>query len=129
MEPQWNVCERMELRDLAFLTSLNLNLIDQLYHSQLRITIKRSFDIFVRRFGIYWKDLQYDLPIVCKIVEATYHLHNFAIRQRVPIPQLDSINSPEVNENNVLVDDMWRNSESDHDIENAERCHVMSVVH
>ena len=78
----------------------------QLYHSQLRITIERSFCIFVQRFGIYWKDLQYDLPIVCKIVEATYCLHNFAIRQIVPIPQLDSINSPEVNENNVLVDDM-----------------------
>eukprot|EP01031_Cornospumella_fuschlensis_P031290 gene31290-37817_t len=49
------------------------------FHSELRITIERCFGMFVRRWGIFHKALEYDLSFVTEIVHACCRLHNFII--------------------------------------------------
>ena len=54
------------------------------YQSQVRITIERAFGIFIRRFAIFWKPLQFRLQLVTKIVEACARLHKFCINHNIP---------------------------------------------
>ena len=55
------------------------------WHSQIRITIERCFGIFVRRWGIFWRPLEYNLVHVVQIVEACCRLHNFLTKRKVPV--------------------------------------------
>jgi hypothetical protein len=51
--------------------------------SQVRITIERALGIFVRRFSMFWKPLQFRLQLVTKIVEACSRLHNCCISHNI----------------------------------------------
>jgi hypothetical protein len=53
------------------------------WQSQLRITIERAFGILIQRFGIFWKDLQFDASFIPEIVHACCRLHNFCFRQNL----------------------------------------------
>ena len=77
------------------------------YHSQLRITIERTFGIFIRRWGIFWRALDYELCFICEIIQACCRLHNFCMDNGVPmIHEIPRI--AEVNEEGVLTDPIWR---------------------
>lgn len=52
------------------------------FHSQLRITIERSFGIFVNVFGIFHSPLLFSIATSCSVVEACVRLHNFRIDNR-----------------------------------------------
>jgi hypothetical protein len=49
------------------------------FHSQLRITVERSFGIFVNVFGIFHCPLLFSIATCCSVVEACVRLHNFRI--------------------------------------------------
>jgi hypothetical protein len=51
------------------------------FHSQLRITVERSFGIFVNVFGIFHAPLLFNISTCCKVVEACVRLHNYRIDQ------------------------------------------------
>jgi hypothetical protein len=55
------------------------------FHSQVRITIERTFGIFIQRFGIFWKALQFDVSFIVEIVHCCCRLHNFCIDNNIPI--------------------------------------------
>jgi hypothetical protein len=77
------------------------------WHSQIRITIERTFGIFVARWGILWKPLEYPLEQTVAIVQACCRLHNFAVRRNIPIIN----NIPEnvaINQIGVLQSNQWR---------------------
>lgn len=88
------------------------------FHSQVRITIERTFGIFVQRFGIFWKALQFDVSFIVEIVHCCCRLHNFCIDNNVPIfstqyeiPMHAKYETPmhaNVNENGALPD-RWHN--------------------
>jgi len=49
------------------------------YHSQLRITVERTFGIFVNVFGIFRQNLRFRIATCCDVVEACVRLHNYRI--------------------------------------------------
>ena len=55
------------------------------WHSQVRITIERTFGIFIQRWGIFWKPLKFSLPNCIKIVHACCRLHNFCINRNMSV--------------------------------------------
>jgi hypothetical protein len=76
------------------------------YQSQLRITIECTFGVFVRRWGILWKSMEYNLALQFEIVHACCRLHNFCIQRRIPTFQINGITDPIVatNAEGVLTD-------------------------
>jgi hypothetical protein len=84
------------------------------YHSQIRIHIERCFGIFVRRWGILWKALEYDLSFQFEIVHCLCRLHNYCIDNNMPIIN-DNRNIPAgaaLDDDGVLVDPFWRDVSS-----------------
>lgn len=61
----------------------NLHVVDppkewvNYYHSQVRITSERTNGIFIRRWGVFWKPLEFDLKHIINIIHACFRLHNF----------------------------------------------------
>ena len=51
------------------------------FHSQLRITIERTFGIFVNVFGIFQRQLSFSIANTCDVIEACVKLHNYRINQ------------------------------------------------
>jgi len=49
------------------------------FHSQLRITVERTFGQIVNRWGILWTPMQFSLPRIASIISAILRLHNFGI--------------------------------------------------
>ena len=49
--------------------------------SSQRITIERCFGMWVRKWGILWKNLEHDLPTNQKIIKVTAKLHNVCISE------------------------------------------------
>lgn len=84
------------------------------WHSQLRITIERTFGIFVQRFGIFWAPLKFNLLRVIAIVHACCRLHNFCVRRSLPVISTQYTPPPSVAVANdgQLVDDAWRLNEA-----------------
>lgn len=81
------------------------------YHSQLRITIERTFGIIIRRWGIFWHGIEYDLPFVIDILHACIRLHNFCTDQSLPILESAHRVPPShvaVDEDGILMDEIWR---------------------
>jgi hypothetical protein len=78
------------------------------YHSQLRIYIECTFGIFVRRWGILWSAMGYDLDFQCEIIHALCRLHNFCIQQKQPILNRHSLNKEPVLIDGRLADPSWR---------------------
>jgi DDE superfamily endonuclease len=80
------------------------------WHSQLRITIERTFGIFIQRWGIFWQPLKYTLPHCVKIVHACCRLHNFCISRNLPIIATHLIpnNVSNIDVSGRLVDNVWR---------------------
>jgi DDE superfamily endonuclease len=54
------------------------------FHSSLRMHVEQSFGIMVARFGISWRSLRFQLPVVLRILSACMRIHNFCIDQKVP---------------------------------------------
>jgi hypothetical protein len=52
------------------------------YQSSLRIHIEQAFGQLVRRFGIFWKPIQFSIHSVLALVHACMCIHNFIIDQR-----------------------------------------------
>lgn len=78
------------------------------YQSQLRITIERAFGVLVRRWGILWKAMEYDLEFQFEIVHACCRLHNFCISRRLlPIQIVSPPSIIAINENGSLSDSSW----------------------
>ena len=49
------------------------------YHSSHGIHVEQAFGVFVRRWGLLWRPLQYHARIVLYILSAAIRLHNFCI--------------------------------------------------
>jgi hypothetical protein len=79
------------------------------YHSQVRITIERTFGIFVRRFGIFCRPNQFDLEFFFEVVHAACRLHNFCIDNNIDvIERHDTSNhNAEIDSNGVLINPEW----------------------
>lgn len=80
------------------------------YHSQLRIWIECTFGIFIRRWGILWKPMEFDLNFQFEIIHALCRLHNFCMQRALPISnhRVSSTSNIEVNADGRLIDDRWR---------------------
>ena len=80
------------------------------YQSQMRITIECTFGVFVRRWGILWKSMEYNLDFQFEIIHACCRLHNFCIQRRLPTFQINGICYPiiDIDSNGVLTDPSWR---------------------
>ena len=81
------------------------------YQSQMRITIECAFGVFVRRWGILWKSMEYNLDFQFEIVHACCRLHNFCIQRRLPTFQItNGIGNGiiAVDAEGVLTDPSWR---------------------
>ena len=80
------------------------------WHSQVRITIERTFGIFVQRWGIFWQPLKFSLSNCIKIVHACCRLHNFCINRNLPV--LSTHRKPSdlanVDVTGRLSDNTWR---------------------
>jgi DDE superfamily endonuclease len=80
------------------------------WHSQIRITIERTFGIFVQRWGIFWQPLKYNLEHCTAIVHASCRLHNFCVNRNLPV--LSSHHTPThvalVDVHGRLAYDDWR---------------------
>jgi DDE superfamily endonuclease len=50
-----------------------------LFQSSLRVHVEQTFGMFVHRFGILWRPLEFDLPRASRIVSACALLHNYII--------------------------------------------------
>lgn len=75
------------------------------YHSQVRIRIECTFGIFVRRWGILWKPLRFDVPKCAAVVQACCRLHNFCIDNRsLGVPKHAGVDD----KTGRLVDESWR---------------------
>ena len=78
------------------------------YQSQLRITVECAFGVLVRRWGILWKAMEYDLDFQFEIVHACCRLHNFCISRR--LLAFNIISAPPliaINPNGSLSDPAW----------------------
>jgi hypothetical protein len=78
------------------------------YQSQIRILIKFTFGIFVRRWGILLTALGFDLDFQFEIIHALCRLHNFCIQQKLPIIN-DRPGEP-ITVDGRLSDPSWRAS-------------------
>lgn len=78
------------------------------WHSQLRITIERCFGIFVRRWGILWKALQFEFSFIPEIIHCLARLHNLLIKLNCPLPsQVAIADIANVDENGVLEENHY----------------------
>lgn len=77
------------------------------FQSQVRINIECAFGILVRRWGVLWKKIEFDLPTAAKIVIACATLHNFCIDFNQLLPPYCN-EMPEVDNNGVLVGNIWK---------------------
>jgi hypothetical protein len=57
------------------------------YQSSHRVHIEQAFGMLVRRFGIFWRPLGFDLPRCGVIVGVAMRLHNWCIDHNAKIPQ------------------------------------------
>jgi DDE superfamily endonuclease len=80
------------------------------WHSQVRITIERSFGKFVQHWGIFWQPLKFNLQNCTEIVHACCRLHNFCINLNLPILSSHHNTDPVAltDDNGRLADDTWR---------------------
>lgn len=88
------------------------------FHSQLRITIERTFGIFIGRWGIFWGALCYDLEMVYIIIHACVRLHNFCVRRNLPILQKSTqrhSDAPLLDTDGRLEDERWVDNNVDTD--------------
>jgi DDE superfamily endonuclease len=49
------------------------------FQSSLRVHVEQAFGIFVNRFGILWRPLEFDLPRASRILSACALLHNYIV--------------------------------------------------
>jgi len=98
------------------------------FHSELRITIERCFGIFVRRWGIFWRALSFDVGFVAEIVHACCRLHNFIINKQpdCPIPTNVGVSQADVDENDVLRDERW--AAPDDDVDGEEDAEEEAII-
>ena len=54
------------------------------YQSSHRIDVGKSFGILLRRWGLFWKPVQYHINDVLPILSAAMRLHNFCIENDGP---------------------------------------------
>jgi DDE superfamily endonuclease len=57
------------------------------YHSSHRVHIEQAFGLLVRRFGIFWRPLAFDLPRYGVFVGVAMGLHNWCINHNAKILQ------------------------------------------
>jgi hypothetical protein len=58
-----------------------------LFQSSHRVHIEQAFGLLVRRFGIFWRPLAFDLPRCSVIVGVMMRLHNWCIDHNARMPQ------------------------------------------
>ena len=51
-------------------------------HSQFRSTIERAFGALIRRFGVFWRPLNYDMKLNLLIIRAAVRLHNICMNRK-----------------------------------------------
>lgn len=81
------------------------------WHSQLRINIECAFGMFIQRWGIFWRPLQFSLKNAFAIIHACIRLHNFCVQRRLPAVVARNVQIPSiamVDQDGVLIDDIWR---------------------
>jgi hypothetical protein len=85
------------------------------YHSQCRIVVECLFGMFIARWGIFWRDLEFKLQHVVEIVHACLRLHNFCTRRNLPILQshYDVPAEFALDERGVVVDNQFRGTEEE----------------
>jgi hypothetical protein len=86
------------------------------FHSQIRIYIECTFGIFVRRWGILWKPLAFDMDFMFELIHALCRLHNLCVRRNTPVMSKysDVMCDPilEVDVDGRLVNEMWRSNQT-----------------
>lgn len=82
------------------------------WQSQVSIIIERTFGIFVARWGVFWKPLNFSLVHTVAIIQACCRLHNFSIARKIPVrDDTERRATPAIarlDDNGRLVDDDWR---------------------
>jgi hypothetical protein len=81
------------------------------YHSQVRIIAERGNGIFVRRWGILWKPMEFDTLFQIEIIHCLALLHNFCIDRSIPILNNAGAVLPAIinmDDEGRLLDARWR---------------------
>ena len=108
------------------------------YQSQIRITIERTFGVFIRRWGIFSHANRYDIRFFFQIIHAAARLHNFCINNSVPLIPTRSTGeiSVAVDDNGRLMDSAWQilspagfpSQDSDMRIGSTLREHIVEIL-
>lgn len=77
------------------------------YLSQLRVTIERAFGMLIQRWGIFWRKLKFDIPFILEIIHACCRLHNYCLKQNIPILN-EGKDAPVLTPEGTLADSRWR---------------------
>lgn len=82
------------------------------FHSQRRIVVERVIGVLMRRWGIFWKPLEFDLVNIFEVVHACCRLHNFCNSRRSHFLANTSTRNPPsyvaLDENGALVNMHFR---------------------
>jgi DDE superfamily endonuclease len=62
------------------------------FQPSFRVHVEQAFGIFVNRFGILWRPLEFDLPKASRIVSACALFHNYII-DKSDATELDAVQS------------------------------------
>ena len=77
------------------------------FQSSLRIIIECTFGLFIQVFGIFWKQLDYDVDFQVEIITCCFRLHNFRRKRRIPVLHVVP-GIAAVDQDGRLVDERWR---------------------
>ena len=76
-------------------------------HSSHRMVVEQAFGILVRKWGILWQPLTFNLPKCISVVKCCVKLHNYTQRRRQAITPCRP-GAPEINKDGQLVSDQWK---------------------
>jgi hypothetical protein len=68
------------------------------YHTSHSVHVEQAFGRLVRRCGIFWSSLRFNLPRVGVIVGAAMRLHNWCIEEGAQLPRGTSTSETELQE-------------------------------
>jgi DDE superfamily endonuclease len=77
------------------------------FQSSLCVHVEQAFGIFVKRFGILWRPLEFDLPRASRIVYACALLHNYIVDSSED-DEMDSVQSEAEHQYAVEAFRRWR---------------------
>ena len=80
------------------------------YHSSHRIRVEQAFGVFLQRWGLFWRPIQYRIREVGVIISAAMRLHNFCIDNDGDINGLEDFQKFEKDSARNAFTQWWRNA-------------------